>query len=549
MASKARPRSRPVVTACYIALLAWLVGGCVMWDRLSSRSNDRLESLSHSLAMRWDAVHAPLPTAREYPAADDLELPALDESAKIEDYLAYAALNNPGLEAAFNRWKAALERVPQEETLPDPRFTYRYFIREVETRVGPQKQAFGLSQMFPWFGKLELRGDVAAEAARAARQQYETEKRKLFFEVKDAFYEYYYLGRAIHVVQENFQLVEYLESVARARYKTATAGHPDVIRAQVELGKLEDQLNSLRDLLVPVVARLNAVLNRPTNAKLPMPQSIPDEHPEVRDEDVLRWLGRHSPELKALDHEIERSRHAVALARKNYYPDFTLGVDYTEVGAPTRSGPQGLANPAALRGASRLAGGMGDLIDVYSIGRSFRPGDRPGDGGQDVWMVSLSMNVPIWQGKYAAGEREARARYLAAINARSEKENSLTFDVQRALFGHRDAGRKITLYRDVLIPKARESIRSTETAFRAGAASFLDLVDAERSLLEFELSFERALANRAQRLAELEKLVGRSISPGAAGSVDSPATDKAPNLDDTPVAPRRTQSQEGANEP
>ena len=438
----------------------------------------------------------------------------LSPDATLEDYLAYAALNNPGLEAAFNLWKAAVERVPQVKSLPDPRFTYKYFIREVETRVGPQKQGLGLSQMFPWFGKLELRGSVAAEAARAAKQRYENEKLKLFFEVKDAFYEYYYLGRAIDVVAENLELVEYLEAVARARYKTASAGHPDVIRAQVEMGKLEDQLNSLRDFLVPALARLNAVLNRPTNAALALPRSIPDERTTFTDEEVLNWLSQISPILKSLDHEIERARHAAALAKRNYYPDFTLGVDYTDVGSAKRSSPQGFSNPAALRSASRFAGGMGDLIDAYAIGRSFSPGTRPGDSGQDIWMVSLSMNVPIWRGKYVAGEREARARYLAAISARAQQENSLTSAVQRILFEHRDAERKIALYRDVLIPKANESIRSTETAFRAGAASFLDLVDAERSLLEFDLSYARAFANRAQRLAELEMLVGRAMPRG-----------------------------------
>ena len=122
--------------------------------------------------------------AASTPEPDDPALPVLDESAGLDRFLAYAALNNPGLEAAFNQWKAAVERVPQVRALPDPRFTYRYFIREVETRVGPQKQAFGLTQTFPWFGKLALRGDVAAEAARAAQQRYENEKLRLFYEVR-----------------------------------------------------------------------------------------------------------------------------------------------------------------------------------------------------------------------------------------------------------------------------------------------------------------------------------------------------------------------------
>ena len=154
-------------------------------------------------------------------------------------------------------------------------------------------------------------------------------------------------------------------------------------------------------------------------------------------------------------------------------------------------------------------------------------------------MVSLSMNVPIWRAKYAAGEREARARYLAALSARAQQENSLTATTQRMLFEHRDAGRKIALYRDVLIPKAKESIGSTETAFRAGSASFLDLVDAERSLLEFELSFERALANRAQRLAELEMLVGGTLSHGTEGTVEKSQPTKTPVDGSTTEAPEQ----------
>lgn len=531
--------------ACCVAVLGWIVGGCASSERTGVASSPTRRNVRNA-----ELLSASQPNRSN----DDVALPTLDESSSLGDYLAYAALNNRGLEAAFNRWKAALERVPQEKSLPDPRFTYRYFIREVETRTGPQEQAFGLSQLFPWFGKLELRGSVAAEAAKVTRQRYENEKLQLFFEVKDAFYEYYYLGRAIDVVRENAELVEYLESVARARYKTASAGHPDVIRAQVELGKLEDQLRSFQDLLVPVVARLNAVLNRPTSAELPLPRAISNERQTFTDGQVLRWLTQGSPVLKALDHQIEQERHAVALAKKSYYPDFTFGVDYTDIGSAVRPNGQGFGNPAALRSASRIAGGMGDLIDSYAIGKSFRPGGRQSDSGKDVWMVSMSMNVPIWRGKYAAGEREARARYLAALSARAQQEYSLTADVQRKLFEHRDAGRKITLYRDVLIPKAKESIRSTETAFRAGSASFLDLVDAERSLLEFELSFERALANRAQRLAELEMLVGRTLSHGIGtnrpeeSSDASQITDSAVNENASDVSPSMP-SGEGANTP
>ncbi len=515
------------------------MGGCIPPERASSVGD----------AVRWDAIRTPLPTAQEFETENDAELPTLDDSSGLEEYLAYAALNNPGLEAAFNVWKAALERIKQQDTLPDPRFTYKNFIREVETRTGPQRQSLGISQLFPWFGKLKLRGSVAAEAARSAHHRYEDEKLQLFYEVKLSYYEYYYLGRAIDVVQENFELVAYLESVARARYKTASTGHPDVIRAQVEMGKLEDQIETLRDFLVPVIARVNAALNRPTNAELPLPKTIPNDQLIMTDEEVLAQLVVSSPLLKALDHEMERTRHAVALAKKDYYPDFTFGLDYTDVDSSVRSKPQGVTSPGALRSASRITGGMGDLIDGYAIGKSLRPGNKPADSGQDVWMLSMSVNVPVWREKYASGEREARAQYLSALGARKQLENSLISTAQRTLFEHRDAGRKIALYRDVLIPKARESIGSTETSFRAGSSSFLDLVDAERSLLEFELSFERALANRAQRLAELDKLVGHTLVNGTKKTGDMFDPMKPTGDGNKNAAAGQDQPEEGANKP
>ncbi len=494
----------------WVALSSLAVGGCVSPE--PGVSTSEAFQAKHRVMSVAESARGP-----QSPASQP---PILDGSSSLADYLQYAALSNPGLEAAFYRWKAALERVPQVTAPPDPRFTYRYFIREVETRVGPQQQGVGLAQTFPWLGKLKLRGDMAAEAARAARRNYESAKLALFHEVKDAYYEYYYLGRSIDVVQENLDLVKYLESVARVRYKTAATGHPDVIRAQVELGRLRDRLDALRDWRVPVVARLNAALNRPSYSALPLPAAIPSERMTVSDEQVLRWLAQANPELKARDHAVEEARYAIDLARKDYYPDITLGIDYTDVGSPPRMKGQGLANSGAMRSISRLGGGMGDPIDLYSIGRSFRPADRPGDAGKDVWMVSLSMNVPIWRGKYAAGEREARARHLAAKSKRAERENALVAIGQRVLYEYRDAERKIGLYRNTLVPEARQSLHSTEAAFRAGASGFLDLIDAERTLLDFELSYERALSNRAQRLAELEKLVGRSIPTESAASIE-----------------------------
>lgn len=403
---------------------------------------------------------------------DTPRLPELTNTSGLSDYLAYAALNNPGLEAAFNRFKAALERVPQVKALPDPRFNYKYFIEEVETRVGPQRQGLGISQLFPWFGKLDLRGDVAAQAANAALQRYEAVKLKLFFEVKDAYYEYYYLAKSIDITKENVNLIKHLESVARIRYKAAVGTHPDVIRAQVEMGKLEDRYRTLLDLRGPFVARLNAALNRPVEADIPWPTAIQFDEVEVADQELLIKLVTENPELKALDFEIIQNKKNIELSKKDYYPDFTLGLSFIDTDNSPAGGP---------------------------------------DNGKDPVVASVSINIPLWREKYDAGVREARSRYFAARQEREEKANSLSSLLKMTLYQFRDAERKIDLYRDALLPKANESLKVTESDFRTGRGSFTDLIDAQRILLEFALSYERALADQSQSLAKLEMLVGQKI--------------------------------------
>ena len=398
----------------------------------------------------------------------DRELPELSPESTLSDYLLYAGLNNAEMEAAFHRWRAALERIPQAESLPDPRFTYRHFLEEVETRVGPQRNAFEISQMFPWFGKLELAGDVAAQAALAAKERYEAVKLSVFFEVKEAYYEYYYLARSIAVTQENLQLLQHAENVARARFGAAGGSHPDVIRAQVEIGKLEDQLATLRDLIEPIVARLNAAMNRPVEAPLPTPEPVEATEVTFDEDDLLKRLEYTNPQLQALGHDVERYRKVAELAKKQYAPDITIGLNYIDIGSSDR--------------ASRFS-----------------------DNGQDAIGGMLSLNIPIWHKKYRSAVQEARLE-------RTDATNRLKAQLQMALYRLRDAGRKLDLYADALIPKATESLEVTEQAFRAGDATFLDLIDAQRTYLEFELALAEALANHEKALARIVMLVGAELN-------------------------------------
>ncbi len=403
------------------------------------------------------------------------QLPELNETSGLNDYLAYAALNNPQLEAAFNRWKAAMEVVTSARTLPDPRFNYGYFIQSVETRVGPQEQLAGLNQMFPWFGKLKLQGQAALEGANAAQQQYESAKLKLFDEGKQAYYERYYLGRARGITEENVHLLEYFEEIARSKYEAGTAQNADVLKAQVELDRLRDRWRTLQDLKSPTLAKLNATLNRPSDAPILWPTNFSTAAINTNTPALVQELVGSNPELKRLDFLAEKERASIALAKKEFYPDVTLGVNYVDTG------------PARMSGVS--------------------------DSGKDAVVASFSINIPLWWDKYRADVRSAESRYTATRLEHQDRANLLTADLKLALFQFQDAERKITLYRDALIPKADENVKVIQRSFESGKSDFLSLIDAERILLEFQLTYERAVANREQGLSTVEKLVGGTVSP------------------------------------
>jgi cobalt-zinc-cadmium efflux system outer membrane protein len=388
----------------------------------------------------------------------------------LSDYLRVASVNNAQLKGRFEEWKAALEQVPQAKALEDPKFTYTYFIEEIETRVGPQKNKFGIMQVFPWFGTIEARTDAASAKAKAARQRYEAAKLKLFREVKDAFYEFSYLAVSIDIAKENLELLQHFEEIARTQYRTAAATHPDIIRAQIELAKLEDILKSLVQLKAPTVANLNSALNRPVDSELSWPKKEPAVKRELNRRDIIATLIRTNPELAELGWEIEAARSRVELAKKKFYPNIGVGVDWIQTG------------------------------DAVSSGNT--------DSGRDAVALMFSMNIPLWQDSYKAAERQARANVRKVRQEKIDAKNKTIAQALKVLYDVEDTQRKMNLYGDTLISKAEELVYASETAYKAGTVDFLSLVDAQRMLLKYRLDYERAITNNQQNLAELEMLVG-----------------------------------------
>ncbi|MFH1613718.1 MAG: TolC family protein [Planctomycetota bacterium] len=407
------------------------------------------------------------------PAGAIQQLNDINDLQSLQNYLHFALLNNADLKSKFEEWKAALEQVPQAKALDDPRFTYSYFIEEVETRVGPQRNKFGIMQVFPWLGKIEARGDVAAAKAKAVKQRYEAGKLKLFWQVKDGFYEFAYLAAAIDIAKENLELLKHFEEIARTKYRAATATHPDVIRAQVELAKLEDILKSLEELRKPTVARLNSVLNRPIDAELAWPEKEPIRQVRFSRQHIIESLVKNNPELAELNWEVEAAKAEIELAKKKFYPDIGVGVDWIQTD-----------NAAS-------------------------PGVR--DSGKDPIVLMFSMNIPLWQDSYKAAERQAKANVRKSQQQKIDTENKTIAQTIQVLYDVEDSQRKMHLYGDVLASKAQELVQTSEAAYRAGTIDFLSLIDAQRMLLKYSLDYEKAVTNNQQKLAELEMLIGTEL--------------------------------------
>jgi len=393
------------------------------------------------------------------PPRHPTEIAVFDAEGSLSNYIAAAAAGNPGLKAAFFRWKAATEKATQDGWLDDPSLTYEYFIQQVPTR-----QQIGLTQTIPGFGKRSLRAQRAGQEADAAWQELRTAARTMVRDVKAAYFDCYYLGRALAVTEENLQLMKSLEEVTLTRYETAAAGFTDVIKVQTERDKLKNELADLQDQRSVASARLAAQLGLPADATLPLPTQLTEAPAPTADWAAL--VSTNHPELESLQTLADAEATSARLARRSYFPDFMVGVNF-------------MIMPAA-------------------------------DGGNDYdQSLVAGITLPLWVGKYRAGACEAEARRQAYLLERDDKANGLGVDLKLAVYSFRDAERRNVLYRDSLIPKAEEALKVVRQEFSNGKADFAAVIEAQRSLLEFRLQQERARVDREKSLADIDRVAGK----------------------------------------
>jgi outer membrane protein TolC len=255
------------------------------------------------------------------------------------------------------------------------------------------------------------------------------------------------------------------------RYQTKSTPYSSIVKAQVEIGKLEDRLRSLEDTEESFIIQINSLLGRNLSSNLPLP-NMDDKTTTlpISEEDILAKFIDYNPEIRRIKIEIERVQHEISRARQNFIPDLTAGVEYISIG------------------------------DAVS--------DDIEDGGQDAVVAMVSVNIPLWYRQYLAKVRSATSRQKALEKELENEINLLQAKLKVAFNDLQDTRRKMDLFQHALVPKAQQALNVTQEAFITGKVDFLDLIDAQRELLEFELSYERALTMHLKKIAEIEMIIG-----------------------------------------
>jgi outer membrane protein TolC len=400
----------------------------------------------------------------------------------LNDLIKTTLQNNPGLQAAKKRWQQTIERLPQVDSYPDPMLKYSYFLENVETKVGPQKQIFGISQKIPFPGKLSLKGDIAAKSAEVAYLAYESAILKLAARVKKNYYELWYIHQALELTRKNMDLMEHLVKITEADLSTDGTTLTDVFKAQQQLAQLQYDLILLQELEETSYTQINALMDQPPETGLGHPENINFKPYEYTIDALYSLSEKYSQRLKTAQEMIEKSDSAISLAKRKYWPDLTAGFSYIEV----------------------------DDADPVMMNNRLTEVD---DSGKDAYALNFAINIPIQWGRRNAGLREAKFRRGEAKLNKKNIKNELFADIKSLYFRIKNSERLVKLYKDSLIPQAKQSIQTAETWFKEKRGSLSGLLETRAVWLNFNLAHRRALTDYNQRIANMEPLVGKVLNP------------------------------------
>lgn len=407
---------------------------------------------------------------------------AQEEAVLEPDALAAAVLErNPGVAAQRAALRAARSRVEPAGSLDDPMLTVAAAPATFDDRELDPRGRIEVSQSLPWPGTLDARRAEAEARADVEGANLAGLELHLREAALTAFADWYRVHRELAVNARHQEILGELRSVARTRYAAGRASQRDVLAADTELARLEDQALTLESRRDAVRSRINALLNEPPTTPVAEP-GRPGAATSIPDLDTLieTAVDGH-PELRRLAHKDRAAGARVTLSEKAFFPEFRLNVGYN-----------GVMDPAAK---------------------------RP--------MVGVTMNLPLDRGRRHAEKDAAEAERLRARWELEDRRTALVNELAAVHAAVSRARESIDLHAERLLPLAKDSLESALSDYGGGRGAFLDVLDAERARLSAELGLARARASHLKRRAELERLAGLPLGndPAAPASANQYGSD------------------------
>ncbi len=406
----------------------------------------------------------------------------------VEWYIGESLATHPALQAAMADVRAKLERIPQVTSLPDPMLRSIVRPEPIQTAAGDIFFTLGVSQTIPLLTKLELAGNVAASEARMAVEQLNHKRVRLIADVEKAYWQIYLLERSLEITEQNRRLLQDLERVVDTRYRVNQVAQQDLLRVQTELSELRDQENRLHLRRAAAAAALNQLMDRAPQQSIPHIAPIDTQTIEPDVDQLIALASGSNPELAMLREQVRRDRQQIELADLGYWPDLTLGVEWSYVrgrGAFEPDVPAGAMDP---------------------------PVNRSSEQGDDNWALTMQMNLPIWSPRIEARKREARQRLLASEGDLHATQNLVAFRIFEVWSRIETQQHTLDVLNEELIPQARQTYEVALTSYQAGNTDFLTLIDNWRRWLNFELMRHRETVDFQTAFAELQREVGMQLT-------------------------------------
>ena len=420
------------------------------------------------------AQQLPVPVTVQAPATGITTQPAGPSPVGLEDLVREALQKNPAIQSALHSVEAQRRRVPQAKALPDPMVGIGWAgnIAPFSVQSGDPSsyRAVTASQQLLYPGKLKLRGEIASKEADAASSSYEALRRRIAADVKAAYFEYWFYDKAIQTTLKDKDLLTKLSQIAEARYRVGKGIQQDVLRSQVEISLLLQRLTVLQQQRNTSQARLNTLLARSPEAALSPAENIERSPLNYSLEDLYRLARQNDPGLHRVEQMIERNQLAVNLAKKDYYPDLSVGYMYQQ--------------------------------------RPMMP---------DMHGMTFTINVPLfYKSKQREEVRQATEERLSAESSRDNRKNELNFELKQQYLAAKASDELLRLFSQGVIPQSSLALESSMSAYGVGTVDFLSVIGNFSTVLNYEIDYYRELANYQTALARMESMVGVDLTTTAA---------------------------------